>query len=246
MLKREDYREIATHNAEFLLTNLRDEEGRLEHSYKDGQARLNGCLEDYANLAEGLLALYETTFDEKYFIAARELGGHILAHFTDPRGGFFDTSDDDENLVVRPKDVQDNATPSGSSMASLVLFKLGAFTGEARYIEAGEAAVAPLQPALAQAPTGFAWWLKAREFELAPPKEIAIVGENAQPMLTVVFGEYRPNQVVAWKRANADSTTPLLEGREAIEGKATAYVCQNFACQMPVTEAERLVAQLMD
>ncbi len=128
---------------------------RLRRSYKDGQAWLNGYLEDYANLAEGLLALSETTFEEKYWVAARELADTILEHFTDPRGGFFDTSDDHEELVVRPKDVQDNATPSGSAMATLVLFKLAASTGDVRYKEAGERAVAPLQPARAQAPTEF-------------------------------------------------------------------------------------------
>jgi uncharacterized protein YyaL (SSP411 family) len=256
VLNREDYRHIAIRNAEFLLTNLRDGSGRLERSYKDGQARLNGYLEDYANLAEGLLALYETTFEENYFVAARELADQILDHFADPRGGFFDTSDDHENLVVRPKDVQDNATPSGSAMAVTVLAKLAAFTGDARYADAVETALAPLQPALAQAPTGFAWWLCALKFQLAPPKEIAIVAPHPQPLsqrergegeralLDVVFGEYRPNQVVAWKAAGAESVIPLLEGREMIDGKATAYVCEHFACQMPVTEAEKLEAQL--
>ncbi|MCC7161006.1 MAG: thioredoxin domain-containing protein [Anaerolineae bacterium] len=289
VLKREDYRQVAVRNGEFLLNNLTKDGGRttnksespgvrpssglqvfpaaeggeipqsivvrLLRSYKDGQARLNGYLEDYANLAEGLLALYETAFEEKYWVAARELAEQILEHFSDPRGGFFDTSDDHEELVVRPKDVQDNATPSGSAMATMVLFKLGAYTGEARYIEAAEAAVAPLQPALAQAPTGFAWWLCGLEFELAPPKEIAIVGGDlpqappyqgggAEPLLEVVFGAYRPNQVVAWKSEGAESVIPLLEGRDAIDGKATAYVCQNFACQMPVTEGEGLKAQV--
>ncbi len=273
VLKREDYRQVAAQNADFLLTKLRDAKGRLKRSYKDGQAQLNGYLEDYANLAEGLLALYETTFEEKYFVAARDLADQILAHFSDERGGFFDTSDDHENLVVRPKDVQDNATPSGSAMATMVLFKLGAYTGDARYIEAGERALAPLQPALAQAPTGFAWWLCALDFELAPPKEIALVsphpfsplplGEGSplwsqmnltqsatvatkgeRELLDVVFAEYRPNQVVAWKRADAESAIPLLEGREAMEGKATAYVCQKFACQMPVTQPAALSAQL--
>ena len=243
VLKRKDYEKVAKRNADFLLNNLRDEGGRLKRSYKDGQARLNGYLEDYANLAEGLLALYETTFDENYFEAARELGDSILAHFSDSRGGFFDTSDDHENLVVRPKDVQDNATPSGSAMAVMVLAKLAAFTGDARFADAVEQTIAPLQPALAQAPTGFAWWLCALNFELAPPKEIAIVGDDAQPLLDVVFGEYRPNQVVAWKRADADSAIPLLEGRAMIDDKVTAFVCQNFACQMPVTEAEALRVQ---
>ncbi|MCC7163523.1 MAG: thioredoxin domain-containing protein [Anaerolineae bacterium] len=237
------YAEIAKRNADFLLANLRDENGRLKRSYKDGQARLNGYLEDYANLAEGLLALYETTFEEKYWVAARELADVMLEHFTDPRGGFFDTSDDHEELVVRPKDVQDNATPSGGAMATLVLFKLGAYMGGGKYVEAAERAVGPLQPALAQAPMGFAWWLCGLEFELAPPKEIAIVGEGAQPLLDVVFGEYRPNQVVAWKRDGDESAIPLLEYRETKDGKATAYICQNFACQMPTTDPEALAKQ---
>ncbi|HZQ09221.1 MAG TPA: thioredoxin domain-containing protein, partial [Anaerolineae bacterium] len=223
VLKREDYKRIAERNAEFLLNNLQDEGGRLKRSYKDGQARLNGYLEDYANLAEGLLTLYETTFDEKHFVAARELVEQILAHFGDARGGFFDTSDDHENLVVRPKDVQDNATPSGSAMAALVLFKLSAYTGDGRYMDAGEYALAPLQPVLAQAPTGFAWWLCALDFVLTPPKEIAIItpcllgegqgvrDEGAKELLDVVFGKYRPNQVVAWKRIGAESAIPLLE-----------------------------------
>lgn len=260
-LNREDYRQVAVRNAEFLINNLTKDEGqrtneypsslvvrpsslRLKRSYKDGQARLNGYLEDYANLAEGLLALYETTFDEKYWAAARDLADTLLKHFSDPRGGFFDTSDDHEELVIRPKDVQDNATPSGSAMATMVLFKLAAFTGDPRYAEAGERALAPLQPAFAQAPTGFAWWLCALNFLLAPPKEIAIVGENARPLIEAVFGEYRPNQVVAVGRGDEDSVIPLLEERIAEDGKATAYVCQHFACQMPVTETEALAELL--
>jgi uncharacterized protein YyaL (SSP411 family) len=131
-------------------------------------------------------------------------------------------------------------------MAVMVLAKLAAYTGDTRYVDTGEAALAPLQPALAQAPTGFAWWLCALEFELAPPKEIAIVSpdDDAQHLLDVVFGEYHPNQVVAWKAASAVSEIPLLEGREPLDGKATAYVCQNFACRLPVTDAEGLAAQL--
>lgn len=121
-------------------------------------------------------------------------------------------------------------------MATMVLFKLGAFTAEWRYVDAAVAAVAPLQPAVAQAPTRFAWWLCGLEFKLAQPKEIEVVGGylpkpppsqggGAKALLDVVFGEYRPNQVVAWKRDGEQSAIPLLEAREAIEGKATAYVC---------------------
>ena len=129
-------------------------------------------------------------------------------------------------------------------MATMVLFKMGAYAGHPGYVEAAEVAVGPLQPALAQAPTGFAWWLCALNFDLAAPREIAIVGEGAEGLLDVVFGEYRPNQVVAWKSESEESVIPLLEGRTVIEGKATAYVCENFACRMPVTEGETQRAQL--
>ncbi|MBI4671873.1 MAG: thioredoxin domain-containing protein [Chloroflexi bacterium] len=238
------YADVAKRNADFLLANLRDGDGRLKRSYKDGQARLNGYLEDYANLAEGLLALYETTFDEKYWVAARELADKILEHFTDPRGGFFDTSDDHENLVVRPKDVQDNATPSGSAMAVMVLAKLAAYTGDARYADAVESVMAPLQPALAQAPTAFAWRLCALDFVLTPPQEIALVGDDANALLDVVFDVYRPNVVVAYGQGGGKSAIPLLHDRALMEGKATAYVCQHFACQLPVTDPSALQAQL--
>ena len=113
------------------------------------------------DLADGLLALYEATFDERWFVAARELADAILDHFTDPAGGFFDTADDHEALVTRPKDLQDNATPAGSSMATLVLLRLAALTGESRYREAADAAIATVTPYLARYPTGFANWLSA-------------------------------------------------------------------------------------
>ncbi len=125
VMKREDYRWVAERNANFLLNHLRGDDRQLKRSYKDGQARLNGYLEDYATLAEGLPALYETTFEERYWVAARALTDQILEHFADPRGGFFDTSDDHEEKVVRPKDVQDNATPSGGAMASHCIVQVG-------------------------------------------------------------------------------------------------------------------------
>ena len=132
-------------------------------------------------------------------------------------------------------------------MATRVLMKLAAYTGHPGYVDAAEGAVAPLQPALAQAPTGFAWWLCALNFELAPPKEIAIVGEGAEPLLDVLFGAYRPNQVVAYTPVQEqDLPIPLLGDRPQIGGKATAYVCQKFACLMPVTEAGELKAQLSE
>ena len=245
VLKREDYRAIAERNADFLLRELRGEDGRMRRSWKAGDMRHMGYLEDYANLIEGLLALYEMTFDARWFVAARELADTMLRHFADPAGGFFDTSDDAEALVTRPKDVQDNAVPSGNAMAATALLKLGAFTGEGRYADAAEQALRMVQPVLGSAPTGFAQWLSALDFALGQPKEIAIVGEgNAQKLLDVVFGEYRPNQVVAYALDADETLIPLLEGRTTLNGHATAYVCRNFACELPVTELEPLEAQL--
>ncbi len=175
----EIYRSIAEHNAEFLLREMRTTDGRLLRTWKDGQAKLNGYLEDYACVIDGLLELYQTTFDEKWFVAARELADTMLQHYADPAGGFFDTSDDHETLVTRPKDLQDNAVPSGNAMAATVLLKLAAFTGEDRYYRHAEALFGALQPALIQSPLGFAQWLCALDFALSNPKEIAIVGDRA-------------------------------------------------------------------
>ncbi|MBI3742263.1 MAG: thioredoxin domain-containing protein [Chloroflexi bacterium] len=247
VFKRDDYRAIAERNAEFLIHEMREKhenQNKLLRSWKDGVAKLNAYLEDYASLAEGLLALYETTFDEKYFIAARELADTMLARFADPRGGFFDTSDDHEQLVTRPKDLQDNATPSGNAMAVTILLKLAAYTSDARYADAADRALRAIQPALAQHPTAFAQWLCALDFALGAPKEIAIVGDDAQELLETVFADYRPNQVVAWARGEESRAIPLLEGRARVTNRATAYVCQNFACKLPVNDAAALAGLL--
>jgi uncharacterized protein len=142
--------------------------------------------------------------------------------------------------------VQDNAVPSGNAMAATVLLKLGAYTGESRYTEEAKRALQLVQKALAVAPLGFAQWLSALDLALGPTREIAIVGEraDAQKMLDVVFSEYRPNQVVALAPPQHESPIPLLHGRVQRDGRATAYVCQHFACQLPVTEPEALAAQL--
>jgi hypothetical protein len=245
-LGRDDYRALAERNADFLLTELRDSHGRLRRSWKDGDVRVGGFLEDYANLIEGLLVLYQTTFDECWFIAARHLADTMLELFSDPRGGFYDTSHEAQQLVTRPKDVHDNAVPSGNAMAATVLLKLGAYTGESRYTEEAERALRLVQKALAVAPMGFAQWLCALDFALGEPKEIAIVGDRqgARELLNVVYREYRPNQVVAYATHGDVSAIPLLHTRVSLKNRATAYVCQNFACQMPLTEPEDLDTQL--
>ena len=245
---RDDYRAIAARNADFILTELRDSHGRLQRSWRDGTAHIGGFLEDYTNLIEGLLALYQTTFEERWFIAAHALADTMLELFSDPRGGFYDTSRQVEKLVTRPKDIQDNAVPSGNAMAATVLLKLGAYTGESRYTEEAERALKMIQPILAQAPLGFAQWLVAFDFAVSPTREIAIVAlaerADAQKLLEIVFHEYRPHQVVALASPRQASQVPLLHGRTQQDGRATAYVCQHFVCQLPVTEPDDLAAQL--
>jgi uncharacterized protein YyaL (SSP411 family) len=250
VLKRVDYRQAALRNATFLLGEMRAPDGRLRRTWKPGSgARLNGYLEDYTHLSEGLLALYQTTFDAQLLTSARELMDVVLARFGAPDGTFYDTSDDHEALVTRPRDLQDNATPAGNSMAATVLLKLAALTGEGRYTEKAEAALRAAQGPFAEHPTAFGQWLVAYEFAIGDAREVALVGDPAQPemqaLLDVVYGAYRPAMVVALKRPGEASSIPLLEGRELLEGKATAYVCHHFACRLPVNDANALRDQLI-
>ena len=242
------YQSVAEHNAEFLLHEMRSPNGRLLRTWKDGRAKLNAYLEDYAAVIEGLLELYQTTFDERWFVAARDLANVMLRHFADPAGGFFDTSDDHEALVTRPKDLQDNAVPSGNALAATVLLKLHAFTGDEQYYKQAELMLSILQGALAQAPTGFAQWLCALDFALSGPREIAIVGDvrsgAGQTLLTVARDGYRPNQIIAAALPDRSSAIPLLADRPLLDGQATAYVCQNFSCQQPTTDPVKLRTQL--
>jgi uncharacterized protein YyaL (SSP411 family) len=242
------YREAATVAAEAILAGLRSADGRLGRSWKDGRASGEGVLDDYADLADGLLALYEATFDERWFRAARELADAIVAHFPDPAGGFFDTADDHETLVTRPKDPQDNATPAGGSMAARVLLRLAALTGESRYRTAAETALGTVTPYLARYPTGFANWLSAASLAVNAIVELAIVGDPREPATQALLAEARrgepPNLVVAVSADPNASAVPLLRDRTRIDGRPTAYVCRDFACRLPVVDPAGLRQQL--
>ena len=221
---------------------------RLLRSWKDGVAQHSGTLEDYANLAEGLLTLYEATFEERFFGAARELADAILEHFEAPDGGFYDTADDAEELMARPRNLQDNAVPSGGAMATTVLLRLAALTGDNRYRDAAERALAPIVGIAAQHPTGFAQWLMAYQLASSPIAEIAIVGDpgadDTKALLAAARAGFRSDRVIALSPDPASSVVPLLHEREAIGGAATAYLCRDFACQRPTTEPAQLAAQL--
>lgn len=251
VLKREDYLATATRNAEFILSTML-KNGRFFRTWKaqPGQARLMAYLEDYAFYADGLLALYQTTFNPRWFQQARALMDVVLAHFSDEKnGGFFDTADDHEQLVTRPKSLQDNAIPCGNSIAIRVLLMLAAYTGQAKYQEPAIKTLAALQGPMSQYPGAFTYWLGSLEFALAPPKEIAIIGpkdgKDTQAMLDMLLLPYRPNQVVAVAQEQDTAGHPeLVEGRPLQNGRATAYVCQHFACKQPVTTTAELKALL--
>jgi uncharacterized protein len=242
------YRAAAERAAEAILAGLLGSDGRLGRSWKDGRATGQGVLEDYANLADGLLALYEATFDERWFVVARALMDSVIERFADPEGGFFDTAIDHERLVTRPKDVQDNATPSGSAMATQILLRLAALTGEGRYRTIAERALATITPFAARYPTAFAKWLQAIDLSLADLVEVAIVGplddSATHALVDVAAGGYAPARVIAVAPAGDASAIPLLHDRPLRDGRPTAYVCRGFACQAPVTEPEALREQL--
>lgn len=247
-LHREDYRQVAENNAGFLLRQLRSPDGQLRHSWKDGIAKTGGYLEDYANLIDGLVELYQTTFDPVWYLAARSLAETMIQQFGAPTG-FYDTGLDHEKLILRPRELQDNAVPSGNSMAAFGLLRLAGLAIQSRYEDIARASIIPMQPLMERHPLGFGQWLIALDYTLSHPREIAIVGkpqeEDTQAMLEVVSTGFRPHQVIATARPGSGvSEVPLLEGRDLIDGRAAAYVCVDYSCRPPITDPEALQALL--
>ena len=252
VLRREDYAEVAERNAEFLLANLL-REGRLLRTYKDGTAKLNGYLEDYAFLIDGLLTLHEVNFSRSTLDAAIELGNAMVELFWDAATGqFFDTGHDHEQLVVRPKDLTDNAIPCGSSMAVDVLLRIAVITDDGDMELRASSALRGVRQLMMTFPTAAGNWLGALDFYLSQPKEIVIVGERGDTrtdtLLTEVHKNYMPNRVLLGTSHgdDTDDGLPLLMERHKIDGMATAYVCENYICQLPVTEPQALARQLVD
>ncbi len=243
-LGREDYLDAARACAEFVLRDLRDSEGRLLRTYKDGEARLNAYLEDHAFLLEALLTLYEATFEPRWFEEAQALAETTIERFGDPeRGGFFSTSDDHEQLIARRKEIGDHPIPSGNSAAALGLLRLEALTAERRYGEWAAGVPRLFAKAATGRPDAFADLLRALDFDLAPVKEVALVGDDTSELAATVRSAYRPYVVLA-AGPPGSTVPPLLRDRPAVDNKATAYVCERFACQAPVTDAKHLAGQL--
>ncbi|MCH2517127.1 MAG: thioredoxin domain-containing protein [Dehalococcoidia bacterium] len=254
-LGRPDYLAVAIKNAEFLAGSMKSG-GRLLRTYRDGQAKLLGYLEDYSFVIDGLLALYEATFDLRWLDEAVTLADSMIELFWDEGiGGFYDTGSDHETLVVRPRDVFDNAQPCGGSVASDVLLRLAVFTGNNDYSAKAAVPLRSLHQAMSQSPGGTGHWLSALDFYVSPPKEIAVIGPRDDPatqaLLDTVFHRFLPNKVVMGVETplipavdNSEADIPLLAGRGMVGGLPSAYVCQNYACQLPVTDPADLAEQL--
>ena len=248
-LGRDDYRDAAVKNAAFLTTTMQPQ-GRLLRTYREGQARLPGFLEDYSFVADGLLALYESTFDQHWLDSAIALADAMIDLFWDEAAAaFFDTGADHEELVVRPRDVFDNAQPCGGSVASDLLLRLAVITGNEDYQRKAVPPLRTLSEFMSRAPAGTGRWLAALDFYVSTPKEIAIVGPRDDPatrrLLDTVYGKYLANRVVVGASGqDGEPALPLLQGRGMTGGIPTAYVCENYACQLPVTDVGALAAQL--
>jgi uncharacterized protein YyaL (SSP411 family) len=245
-LGRDDYVAAAGACAEFILRDLRDDEGRLLRTWKDGRGRLRAYLEDHAFLLEALLTLYEATFETRWYREATVLAEAITGHFADDKhGGFFTTADDHERLATRRKDLDDSPIPSGNAAAAFGLLRLALLSGEQRYESHAVGVLRLLFPIAVKHPHGFGHLLRAADFYLAAVQEVAIVGSGAErdELVRVVRGAFRPHLVLAGAPAGTDEV-PLLEGREPVDGAAAAYVCEHFACQAPLTAPGELAAAL--
>jgi len=241
LLEEPRYLEAAVTAADFVWERMRDQDGRLLRTFNDGAARVPAYLEDHAFLLEALLVLYEASFEERFFVRARELADTILERFADSeRGGFFVSPSDGERLITRRKDLEDTPIPAGSSSAALGLLRLAALTGERRYEQAALGAIRLASAFAPRHPLAFGHLLCAIDFHTAPTREVALVGPDPGELLAVLRERHRPHVVLAGAADAAATAVPLLEQRTALEGRAAAYVCERFACQAPTADADAL------
>lgn len=253
ILNRSDYLAIAQRNARFVLDNLR-RDGLLLRTYKDGQAKLNGYLEDYAFFIDGLVTLFETSGELQWLEEARTLTATMIDEFWDDEaGGFFYTGRSHEDLIVRSKDFFDNATPSGNSVAAEILLRMGLLTDNDDYRRRAATILRLMAATLQRYPSGFGRLLCALDFYLGSPREIAVIGDadaaETRLLLAEIWKPYLPNKVVA-RAAPGDSAAaesiPLLRDRPQLDKKATAYVCEHYACKTPAVSPAELAAQLKE
>ncbi len=247
-LNRPDYLEAARKNLQFLLNNLY-QDSHLLRSWREGKALHQAYLEDYASLALACFSLYQSDPNPDWYQHAAELSSQTLERFYDQEAGFYDTASDHQELILRPQESQDNATPSGSSLAVQALLQLAAYTGNGNHYDLAASILGPLEQVFATYPTAFGNWLCALDFAHAEIKEVAILGTADDPaarrLIEMVWSSFRPDCILAASPVPVpEHAPPLLENRVLIEGRPTAYVCQHFSCQQPTTDAEELAQQL--
>ena len=239
-LERDDWLDGARGVAEFLLGPLSDPAGGLRRSWRDGRTSGPGYLDDYANVAHGLIDLHVATGDLRWLGEARRLALHAVALFADEEnGGFYLSQADGDGLVIRTKDLDDNPTPSGNSMLAHVLLRLARIWGDDELERLGVGVLRLVASALARAPSAFGWALCALDLYLSPPRELAIVGPVDAEVARTALAPFQPNTVVA---VGPSESVPLLEGKGLVDGHPAVYVCERFACRAPVTDPAELGA----
>ena len=254
VLNDDTYAQAARNAANFVLENLNDNNGRLLKRYRQGESSLPAHLEDYAFFSWGLLELYEATFDVKYLSESLRLTEIMTDLFWDEsNGAFFFTADDGEEQIVRTKELYDGAIPSGNSVAALVLLRLGRITGKSEYENMAATIGKVFSKNVEQSPTAYTQLLLAVDFGIGPSYEIVVVGdrhsEDTQMMLRRIQESFLPNKVVILKPSDGQKRevvriAPFTETQVAINGKATAYVCQNYACEAPTTDITEMMSSL--
>ena len=238
--ERPDWVEAARDLGSFLLGPLSDEDGRLRRSRRDGRTSGPGYLDDYANVAHGLLELHLATGELRWLEEANRLARLAVELFADEEhGGFFLSALDGERLVARTKQLDDHPLPSGNAMLAHVLLRLARIYGDDELERLGVAVLRLVRPALERAPAAFGWALCALDLHLSPPRELAIVGPVDSEVARAALAPWQPNTVVAVGQADH---VPLLAGKTLVDGKAAVYVCERFACQAPVTDPAKLSA----
>ncbi len=249
-----DYAKAAQSAADFILTQMRDATGRLLHRYRDGEAAVLAHLDDYAFLIWGLLELYEATFETRYLQTALDLNRDLIAHFWDgASGGFYFTANDAESLLIRPKEVYDGAVPSGNSIAMLNLLRLGRMTAntefEAKAAQIGRTFAREIQAM----PSAHTQLMMAVDFALGPSHEVVIVGDlekrDTRGMLRALHRPFVPNKVVLFRPSDGEVSeitrlAPFTQSQKTLDGKATAYVCQNYRCKLPTADIEKMLELL--
>jgi uncharacterized protein YyaL (SSP411 family) len=255
VLNEQKYIAAAEKAANFLLSSLRLEDGKLAHTWRAGTAKLDAYLDDYAALANALITVYESTFNERFVDEAVKLLDTVVTRFADPAGGFFYTADDHEQLITRTKEFTDSSTPSGNSLAATALFRLGKLLGRRDYLDAAESTLAAAVPLIQRAPLAAGQMLLALDLYLGPFHELVLVGDSTNQdclkAIAAIQTRFLPRAVFAVRDSIAEPAAPhssaldqTFTGKSSPDGEPALYVCQNFACQEPAIGLTAIQRQL--